>query len=173
MINKYPLQVGMSLNEIIAVKRTDIVEAAIIMIEELSLRYIDDPIYELDVKLAKKIITFISMLRHSGGDLGGVEFRLLPFQIEFVVISLAVVDRVSRNRKHTESILFIPRKNGKTELGAAINLWMLFGDVEKQKEIFVIASETNQAAILYGAVVSMLKQNKTLMKMGKKKFRKP
>jgi len=60
--------------------------------------------------------------------------------------------------------MHIPRKNGKTELGAALNLTMLFIDQEKQKEIYSIASETQQAAILYHAAVSMLKQTPTLLK---------
>lgn len=114
--------------------------------------------YYLDKELAIKIIHFISLLKHTGGNLGGVNFQLLPFQVEYTIETLAVLKKKNGYRRYTTSILFLPRKSGKTELIAALNVWMLFGDKEKQKENYIIASETQQATILYNAMVSMIKQ---------------
>ena len=119
--------------------------------------------FYLDEELATRIINFISLLKHTGGALGGVNFQLLPFQVEFTIETLAVLRKKNGYRKHTTSILFLPRKSGKTELIAALNVWMLFGDKEKQKENYIIASETQQATILYMAMVAMIKQAPTLL----------
>ena len=132
-------------------------ENAIPVYNKISKKY-EDTNYFLDIELAKKIIGFISMLKHTGGNLGGINFQLLPFQVEFIIETLAVLSLKTRLRKHKTSILFVSRKNGKTELLSAINLWMLFGDAEKQKEQYVLASETQQASILYNAIVAMIKQ---------------
>ena len=126
-------------------------------IRKIEHKYKDTDFY-LDVKLAEKIIKFISMLKHTGGALGGKNFQLLPFQVEFIIEVLAVLQKRNDYRKHTRGILFVPRKQGKTELLSAMNLWMYFGDKEIQKEQYVIASETQQATILYAAIVSMVKQ---------------
>jgi len=159
----YPLQQGMSRDKIKAVAREDIVAAALDIAKLIDTSYLGTQWY-VNMQLAKKILTFISMLKHTGGSLAGTPFRLLPFQVEYIVQSLCVLDRDTELRKHTESIMHIPRKNGKTELGAALNLVMLFIDEEMQKEIYSIASEIQQAAILYHAAVSMLKQSPALLK---------
>ena len=158
----YPLQPGMLKDEIVAVPRELIFEHCIGIIKDVKIEYKGTE-FKVDVKLAKKIIAFILMLKHTGGALGGVEFRLLPFQAVFVIQSLCVLYKDTGLRKHTEAIMFIPRKNGKTELGAALNLVMFFIDPEKQKEIYSIAAETSQAAILYGATLHMLKQIPALL----------
>lgn len=160
---KYPLQREMSLAEIKAVEPKEIVKACMGIAEIIANNYVGTEFY-VNMKLAEKILNFITMLKHTGGSLGGVKFRLLPFQAEFVIESLCVLYIKDDTRKHTEAIMFIPRKNGKTELGAALNLVMMFIDKEKQKEIYSIAAETSQAAILYGATLHMLKNVPALLK---------
>jgi len=118
--------------------------------------------YYCDTELAGTIIMFIAHLKHTGGKLGGVNFQLLPFQVTFIVETLAVMQHKNGYRKHKEVIMFVSRKQGKTELLAAINLWMFFMDKEKQKEQYVIASDILQASILYAAIISMLKQTNWL-----------
>jgi len=140
----------------------EIRERAEIQIKEVEDKYQGTDFY-LDTELARRIINFISLLKHTGGNLGGVNFQALPFQVLFTLETLAVLRKKSGYRKHTTSILFLPRKSGKTELIAALNVWMLFGDKEKQKENYIIASETQQATILYNAMVAMIKQAPTLM----------
>ena len=131
------------MDKVIVKTREEILVEADKVIFEVEAQYKDDPLHELNVPLAKKIIKFISLLRHTGGALGGVNFQLLPFQVEFIIQVLAVVQLKNGYRKHKTAILFVPRKQGKTELLAAINLWLYFGDEEKQKEQYVIASENS------------------------------
>ena len=165
-IPDYPLKNTMTAAEIKAVPGSEVLKGAMKVAVILEKRYEGTPWY-LDMSLSTKVLTFITLLKHTGGSLGGTPFRLLPFQAEFVLQSLCVMARDTGFRKHKECIMSIPRKNGKTEQGAGFNLWMLFGDGEPQKELYSIASETQQAAILYGATQQMLKNIPALLKRSK------
>jgi len=119
-------------------------------------------VYTLDTVIGWKLIKFISMLKHTAGEFAGVNFQLLPFQIEWLLETIAVVHQETRKRKHRTSLLFIPRKCGKTELAGAVELYMLFLDKEKGKETYIVASETKQAQILFKASKTMVRQNSFL-----------
>lgn len=114
----------------------------------------------VDVELAKKVITFISMLKHTGGDLAGVNFQLLPFQIKFLIDVICTMK--NGKRQYTTAMLMIPRKNGKTELIGAVLNYFLFMDKESGKEIYCCANETDQARIIFKATESMINQNSYL-----------
>lgn len=163
----YPLKRDMTLDEIKAVPQKKILKASLKIAKKIKKKYKEVPNYYVDMDLAGRVLGFMTSLKHTGGSLGGVPFRLLPFQVEFIVESLCVLHEVSHFRKHKEAIMAIPRKNGKTELGAGLNLWMMFGDKEPQKEIYSIASETQQATILYSATQQMLKNVPFLLNKSK------
>ena len=57
-----------------------------------------------------------------------------------------------------------PKKNGKTELGAAIALYMLCADGEGKPEIYSAAGDREQAGLVFSAATEMVKHNKTLSK---------
>ena len=120
--------------------------------------------YYIDEKIALKAITFISLLRHTGGKLAGSPFPLLPFQIKFITDIIGTYDRRTAQRRYKTAVLFIPRKNGKTELIAALLNYFLFVDSEKGKEIYCAANETDQARIIFNAATTMIAQNATLSK---------
>lgn len=118
--------------------------------------------YYVCPETAKKVITFVSMLKHTGGALAGVSFQLLNFQIVFLIDVICTKHISTGLRRYTTALLFIPRKNGKTELIAALLNYFLFVDTEKGKEIYCAANETQQAQIIYKAASTMIKQNATL-----------
>ena len=118
--------------------------------------------YYLDVETALKIISFISMLKHTGGMLAGIGFQILPFQIKFLIDVICTKRITNDRRRYTTALLFLPRKNGKTELIAALLNCFLFMDSEKGKEIYCAANETQQAQIIYKAATTMIKQNNVL-----------
>lgn len=121
--------------------------------------------YFIDEKTAFRAIKFISLLKHTAGEFAGVNFQLLPFQIKFIIDAVATFDRSINSRRYSQALLFIPRKNGKTELLAAILLYFLFVDSEKGKEIYCAANETEQAKIVYNSTSTMLRQNPSLEKI--------
>jgi len=132
------------------------------MFDKLTEKY-KKTVYTLDTTIGWKLIKFVSLLKHTAGEFAGVNFQLLPFQIEWLLETVAVVNKKTRKRKHRTSMLFIPRKCGKTELAGAVELYMLYLDEEKGKETYIVASETKQAQILFKACETMIKQNHFLL----------
>lgn len=134
-----------------------VIADAIPILRQLQKKY-DSEKYYFDYDLALKYIKFVSFLKHTAGELGGVNWQLLPFQVEFIASSLAVLHRDTQKRRFKTAILHIPRKNGKSELLGAIIVLMYFMDKEKAKELYTIASETEQAKIVFKVAQSMIKQ---------------
>lgn len=118
--------------------------------------------YYIDMDLVKKVVSFITLLKHTGGELGGVQFQLLPFQIKFLIDVICTLNKVNNRRRYTTALLFLPRKSGKTELIAALLNYFLFVDSEKGKEIYCAANETDQAKIIFKATETMIKQEPRL-----------
>jgi len=56
----------------------------------------------------------------------------------------------------------LPRKNGKTELAAAIAIYMLLFDGEIGGEIYLAAADRDQAGLVFGAMVGMIRNDPDL-----------
>ena len=65
-------------------------------------------------------------------------------------------DAGERLRKYWYLYLEIPKKNGKSELAAALGLYHLFGDGELNAEVYVCAADRENAGIVFRAAVFML-----------------
>ena len=104
---------------------------------------------------------FIGCLRHSRGEHAGQPFVLFPWQDEYLD-KLFNTKREDGLRQYRTSLLAIPRKNGKTQLCAAIGLYMLFCD-DIGAEVIVAAGDRQQAALLHDAAKQMVEGNPTLM----------
>jgi len=141
--------------------REDILKSAEIVFIRVADKY-KDSAYTLDTTLGWKLIKFVSLLKHTAGEFAGVNFQLLEFQIEWLLETIAVINIKTGKRKHRISLLFIPRKSGKTELAGAVELFMLYLDKEKGKETYIVASETKQAQILFKVCDTMIRQNSFL-----------
>jgi phage terminase large subunit-like protein len=96
-------------------------------------------------------IKFCEMLRLKNGK----PLKLCQWQRDFV---LAVA-----TGQYREAFLFIPRKNGKTTLLAALAVYFLFTR-EQGSEIYVAAATKEQATILFREAHSMINQCKALCK---------
>lgn len=59
-------------------------------------------------------------------------------------------------RKYQYLYLEIPKKNGKSELAAALGLYHLFGDGEMSAEVYLCAADKENAGIVFHAAVFML-----------------
>ena len=59
-------------------------------------------------------------------------------------------------RKYWYLYLEIPKKNGKSELAAALGLYHLFGDGELNAEVYVCAADKDNASIVFNAAVFMV-----------------
>ena len=68
-------------------------------------------------------------------------------------------------RKYWYLYLEIPKKNGKSELAAALALYHLFGDGELNAEVYVCASDKDNASIVFNAAVFMVQNAPWTAKM--------
>lgn len=66
--------------------REDILNYALAYIKQKNKEFENSPFY-IDEKIAKKAVLFISLLKHTDGELAGKPFQLLNFQIEFIIAS--------------------------------------------------------------------------------------
>ena len=111
------------------------------------------------------MIDFIQCLKHTKGEFHGQPFHLLPWQEKIIrdVFGTVRDDDLSM-RQYTTAYIEIPKKNGKSELGAAIALNMLINDDEWKAEVYSCASDRQQAAIVFDVAVDMVRQSPALMK---------
>lgn len=118
-----------------------------------------------DERKAQRVVRFIEALRHTKGDFHGQPFHLLPWQEKIIrdVFGTVRDDDLSM-RQYTTAYIEIPKKNGKSELGAAIALNMLINDDEWKAEVYSCASDRQQAAIVFDVAVDMVRQSPALMK---------
>ena len=84
-------------------------------------------------------VGFIECLCHTKGRWAGKPFKLLPWQ-EQIVRDIFGTLKADGNRQFTTAYIEIPKKNGKSELAAAIALYMLFADGEASPEPLVSTS---------------------------------
>ena len=111
------------------------------------------------------ICDFISLLKHSRGDFAGQPFTLQPWQNEYLS-TLLNTKREDGLRKYRRSLLALPRKQGKTQLAAALGLYMTFCD-DIGAEVIVAAGDRSQASLLHTAAKQLLESCPSLSRRAK------
>ena len=82
-----------------------------------------------DETKARRAVNFINCLKHTKGQWRGVPFDLLPWQDKIIKDIFGTV-KENGYRQYNTAYVEIPKKNGKSELAAAIALLMTCGDSE-------------------------------------------
>jgi phage terminase large subunit-like protein len=125
--------------------------------------------YYFDTYEADRAVAFIeSHIRHCKGKLAGKLVVLEEWQKEDLI-------RPIFGWKHTDSGLRryrtvfceVPRKNGKSTLGAAVGIYLLVADSELGSEIYSCAGDRNQASIIFDVAKRMILQDPVLSSMVK------
>src|SRR5665647_2567678 len=117
---------------------------------------------QLSASKGQAVVDWIeSTCVHSIGKWAGLPFKLLPWQRDFVLAIFGNVDRSGR-RLTRIAYLQIARKNGKTELIAAIALYMLVADGEAQPQVYLAAFDREQAGIAYKVAADMVARSPNL-----------
>lgn len=121
------------------------------------------PFSELAIQKANKKITFIENLTFSKGVWAGKQFKLLDWQRDMVI---KIFGTLKENGKRQYRTVFceVAKKNGKTELMAAIDLSMLCADEENNPEVYLCACDKNQANLIYEPASIMVGNNNVLSK---------
>ena len=118
-----------------------------------------------DENRAERVTRFIECLKHTKGEFHGKPFKLLPWQGKIIREVFGTMrDDDPTTRQYNTAYIEIPKKNGKSELGAALALNMLINDDEWKAEVYSCASDRQQAAIVFDVAVDMVRQSPALMK---------
>jgi len=105
-------------------------------------------------------MAFINRLTHTKGRFAGERFNLRPWQRR--IVRELFRKRADGLRRYRTCLLMLPRKNGKTELAAAIALYGLLGDGESGAEVYSAAADRDQAAICFNVAAQMVRNDPEL-----------
>ena len=112
---------------------------------------------------AQYAVNFINCLKHTKGRWRGVPFELLPWQ-DTIIREVFGTVKDNGYRQYNTAYVEIPKKNGKSELAAAVALYMTCGDGEWGAEVYGCASDRQQASIVFDVAVDMVDQCPALKK---------
>ena len=101
---------------------------------------------------ANHAINFIEQLKLTKGRWAGQPFKLLPWEKDLVRRLFGTL-REDGTRQYRTAYVEIGKKNGKSELGAAIALYMLLADGEPNAEVYVAACDRQQASIIFLSLI--------------------
>lgn len=101
-------------------------------------------------------VSFIECLCHTKGTWAGKNFELIDWQ-EQIIRDVFGTIKANGYRQFNTAFIEVPKKNGKSELAAAVALLLLCGDGEQRAEIYGCAADRNQAKIVFDVAVDMVR----------------
>ena len=124
------------------------------------------PTSHYDKSKADRAVNFIENLRHTKGKWAGKRFWLLPWQ-EQIIRDIFGIVKADGKRQFRTAYVEIGKKNGKSELAAAVALYLLYADGESSAEVYGAASDRQQASIVFDVAKRMVEMTPALMKRSK------
>ena len=124
------------------------------------------PTSHYDKKKADRAFTFIENLCHTKGKWAGTPFWLLPWQEQLIRDIFGIV-KPDGNRQFRTAFVEICKKVGKSELAAAVALYLLYADNEPSAEVYGAAADRQQASIVFDVAKQMVEMSPALMKRSK------
>lgn len=124
------------------------------------------PTSHYDKKKADRAVTFIENLCHTKGKWAETPFWLLPWQEQLIRDIFGIV-KPDGNRQFRTAFVEICKKVGKSELAAAIALYLLYADNEPSAEVYGAAADRQQASIVFDVAKQMVEMSPALMKRSK------
>ena len=108
-----------------------------------------------DKNEADFVCTFIEQLRHTKGEFYQQPFELIDWQ-EQIIRDVFGILKSDGYRQFNTVYIEVPKKCGKSELAAAVALYMLCADGEQGAEVYSCASDRDQASIVFTAASRMV-----------------
>lgn len=119
--------------------------------------------YWYDERAADAAVSFFpEYLVLTTGEWAGRPFVLADWQEHDIVRPLFGWKRPDGTRRYRRCYVWVPRKNGKTELAAGIALLLLLGDAEEMGEVYSIATDKTQARIVFDKATAMVNKSEVL-----------
>jgi len=112
---------------------------------------------------ADHAVRFITSLTHTKGKWAGKPFELLEWQ-EQIIRDIFGTLKKNGCRQFNTAYVEIPKKNGKSELAAAVALYLLVADYEDGAEVYGCAADRQQASIVFDVAAAMVGNSPTLSK---------
>ena len=119
-----------------------------------------------DKEKADRAVKFIENLCHTKGKWAGKRFWLLPWQEQLIRDIFGIV-KADGYRQFRTAFVEICKKVGKSELAAAIALYLLYADNEPSAEVYGAAADRQQASIVFDVARQMVEMSPALLKRSK------
>ena len=119
------------------------------------------PTSHYDKDEADFVVDFIQSLSHTKGDFFKEPFILIDWQ-EQLVRDIFGTLKPDGTRQFTTAYVEISKKSGKSELAAAIALYMLCADGEQRAEVYGCAADRDQASLVFDVACDMVRLSKAL-----------
>lgn len=116
-----------------------------------------------DKEYADFAVAFIESLCHTKGTWAGKQFELMDWQ-EQIIRDLFGILKPNGYRQFNTAYIEIPKKNGKSELAAAVALLLTCGDGEQRAEVYGAAADRQQASIVFDVAADMVRMCPALNK---------
>ena len=116
-----------------------------------------------DKAAADYAVNFIECLCHTKGTWAGKPFELIDWQ-ERIIRDLFGVLKPNGYRQFNTAYIEIPKKQGKSELAAAVALLLCCGDGEERAEVYGCAADRQQASIVFEVAADMIRMCPALAK---------
>ena len=124
------------------------------------------PTSHYDKAKADHAVKFVENLCHTKGKWSGKRFWLLPWQEQLIRDIFGIV-KTDGYRQFRTAFVEICKKVGKSELAAAIALYLLYADNEPSAEVYGAAADRQQASIVFDVARQMVEMSPALMKRSK------
>ena len=121
------------------------------------------PVKGYNKALADRAVLFINSLKHTKGVWYGKNFELLPWQ-ERIIRDIFGTVKSNGYRQYNTAYIEVPKKMGKSELAAAVALYLTCADGEMGAEVYGCAADRQQASIVFDVAVQMVEQSPSLKK---------
>ena len=109
-----------------------------------------------DKERADYAVSFIECLCHTKGTWAGKSFELIDWQ-EQIIRDIFGTIKSNGYRQFNTAYIEIPKKNGKSELAAAVALLLCCGDGEERAEVYGCAADRQQASIVFEVAADMVR----------------
>ena len=116
-----------------------------------------------DKRRADFAVAFIEALKHTKGRWSGKPFKLIDWQ-EQIIRDLFGTLKADGYRQFTTAYVEIPKKQGKSELAAAVALLLTCADGEERAEVYGCAADRQQASIVFEVAADMVRMCPPLAK---------
>lgn len=126
---------------------------------------IEEHTYIFDEKKANRPIQFIKKYcKHSKGKWAGKPVILELWQKAHIQALYGFVDKETGLRKYRKFVLFVGKKNGKSTEGSGLGLYQLTSDGEGGAEVYSVATQKDQAKIIWEEAKRMAAKSPALNK---------